>query len=61
MKNFSTYITRRSLNMMIEAHDGAIDADIRIELNNVHLGRQGKYFSNLNLRRKDWEVSWQLY
>lgn len=58
MKNFSTFITRKSLNQMIEAHKmGAnlgygIDADVLEELNETHLGRDGKYICNLNLSEK---------
>jgi len=55
MKNYSTFITRKSLNQMIKAHDlglnlgNAIDQSIIDELNAVHLGNNGKYISNLNL------------
>ena len=58
MKNYSTFIKRKSLNKMIEAHDLgsnlgiAIDTDILSELNEVHLGREGRYISNLNLSEK---------
>ena len=58
MKNFSTFITRKSLNKMIEAHKMGlnlgygIDADVLEELNEIHLGRDGKYLSNLNLSEK---------
>jgi Ca2+-binding EF-hand superfamily protein len=55
MKNYSTFITRKSLNKMIKAHDlglnlgNAIDQKIIDELNSVHLGNEGKFISNLNL------------
>ena len=58
MKNYSTFITRKSLNKMIKAHDlglnlgNAIDKDILEELNEVHLGREGKFIINLNLSEK---------
>jgi len=58
MKNCSTFITRKSLNKMIAAHDlglnlgNAIDQKIIDELNSVHLGRDGRYISNLNLSEK---------
>ena len=58
MKNYSTFITRKSLGKMIKAHDlglnlgNAIDKDILEELNEVHLGREGKFIINLNLSEK---------
>ena len=57
MKNYSTFITRESLKKMIEAHNmgamgNAIDAEILEELNSVHLSRDGRYISNLNLSEK---------
>lgn len=55
MKNYSTFITRKSLNKMIQAHElglnlgNAIEKNIIDELNSVHLGNEGKFISNLDI------------
>lgn len=53
MKNYSTFLTRKQINRIISAHEtgisNAMPENIRTELNNCHVGRKGRFLSNLEI------------
>lgn len=53
MKNFSTFLTRKQMNKIISAHEigmsNAVPENILSELKGCHLGRKGRFLSNLEI------------